>query len=50
MKSHTHYLKLFLPTERGFRNITHEVEDAIRTSGVQEGIVLVNITCEACTS
>lgn len=42
MKSHTHYLKLYLPTERGFRNITPEVEAAIRASGVQEGIVLVN--------
>jgi secondary thiamine-phosphate synthase enzyme len=42
MKSHTHYLKLYLPTERGFRNITQEVQDAIRASGVQEGIVLVN--------
>jgi len=42
MKSHTHYLKLFLPTERGFRNITQEVQGAINDSGVQEGIVLVN--------
>jgi secondary thiamine-phosphate synthase enzyme len=42
MKSHTHYLKLYLPTERGFRNITPDVDAAIRASGVQEGIVLVN--------
>jgi secondary thiamine-phosphate synthase enzyme len=42
MKSHTNYLTIHLPTERGFRNITSEVQDAIRASGVQEGIVLCN--------
>ena len=42
MKSHTHYLTLHIPTERGFRNITPEVEAVVRESGVQEGLVLVN--------
>ena len=42
MKSHTTYLTLRLPTERGFVNLTTRVQDAIRESGVQEGIVLVN--------
>ena len=42
MKSHTEYLKLYLPTERGFLNITQEVEDALRQSGIREGLVLVN--------
>lgn len=42
MKSHTRYLTLHLPSERGFVNITPQVQDAIRESGVQEGIVLVN--------
>jgi secondary thiamine-phosphate synthase enzyme len=42
MKSHTHYLTLNLPTKMGFQNITPDVEKAVRTSGVQEGLVLVN--------
>jgi len=42
MKSHTRYLTLHLPTERGFVNITPQVEEALRESGVQEGLVLVN--------
>jgi secondary thiamine-phosphate synthase enzyme len=42
MKSHTHYLKIHLPQERGFLNLTRQVEDAVRESGVQEGLVLVN--------
>jgi secondary thiamine-phosphate synthase enzyme len=42
MKSHTHYLKLNLPEERGFRNITRQVEEALRASGVREGLCLVN--------
>jgi secondary thiamine-phosphate synthase enzyme len=42
VKSHTHYLTLHLPTERGFRNITAEVEEQIRASGIQEGLCLVN--------
>jgi secondary thiamine-phosphate synthase enzyme len=42
MKSHTKYLTLHLHTERGFVNITPQVEEAIRASGVREGLVLVN--------
>lgn len=42
MKSHTHYLTLNLPTKMGFLNITGEVKQAIDTSGVREGLVLVN--------
>ena len=42
MKSQTKYLTLHLPTERGFVNITAEVEAAVRASGVQEGLCLVN--------
>lgn len=42
MKSHTHYLKIYIPKERGFQNITPEVEAAISESGVREGLVLVN--------
>jgi secondary thiamine-phosphate synthase enzyme len=42
MKSHTEYLTLNLPTKMGFENITPRVEDAVRKSGVQEGLVLVN--------
>lgn len=42
MKTHTDYLTLHLPRERGFVNITPQVEDAVRKSGVQEGLCLVN--------
>ncbi len=42
MKAHTVYLTLEMPTRRGFRNITPEVEEAVRASGVREGMVLVN--------
>ena len=42
MKSHTQYLTLHIPSERGFRNVTPQVEAAVRESGVQEGLVLVN--------
>jgi len=42
MKSHTKYLAFNLPTKMGFLNITSQVEEAVRKSGVMEGIVLVN--------
>ena len=42
MKSHTKYLTLTIPGKMTFVNITSEVADAIRASGVKEGIVLVN--------
>jgi hypothetical protein len=32
MKSSTHYLKIHLPQERGFRNITDEVEERARST------------------
>jgi secondary thiamine-phosphate synthase enzyme len=42
MKSHTEYLTFNLPERFGFVNITSQVEEAVRKSGVQEGLVLVN--------
>jgi secondary thiamine-phosphate synthase enzyme len=42
MKSRTEYLTFQLPTRVGFVNITPQVEEAVRKSGVTEGLVLVN--------
>ena len=42
MKSLTEYLTFEIPARMAFRNITAEVEAAVRRSGVAEGIVLVN--------
>lgn len=42
MKSHRKELWFEVPGRRGFVNITREVEDAVRESGVREGLVLVN--------
>jgi secondary thiamine-phosphate synthase enzyme len=42
MKSLTRYLTFHLPERVGFVNITADVEQAVRESGVQEGLVLVN--------
>ena len=42
MKSHTKYLTLNIPSKMAFRNITPDVAAAVRESGVQEGLVLVN--------
>ena len=42
MKSHRQELWFNIPARRGFVNITGEVAEAIRASGVQEGLVLVN--------
>jgi secondary thiamine-phosphate synthase enzyme len=42
MKSHTEYLTMNLPTQMGFENITSQVQAAVKKSGVQEGLVLVN--------
>jgi secondary thiamine-phosphate synthase enzyme len=42
MKWYTEYLSLFIPTETDFVNITHSVEEAVRKSGIQEGLCLVN--------
>jgi len=42
MKSYRKELWLNVPSRRGFINITPQVEDCLRESGVQEGMVLVN--------
>jgi secondary thiamine-phosphate synthase enzyme len=42
MKSHTAYLTMHLREKQGFENITPQVQQAVRDSGVQEGLVLVN--------
>ena len=42
MKSYRKELWFRVPERMGFLNITHEVEAAVRASGVQEGMVLVN--------
>jgi len=42
MKSFRHVLTLNIPERMGFRNITPEVERALRASGIQEGLCLVN--------
>jgi secondary thiamine-phosphate synthase enzyme len=42
MKSHTEYLTFTVPARMDFLRITDQVEDAVRKSGVREGMVLVN--------
>ena len=42
MKSFTEYLTFNLPERMAFVNITPQVEAAVRKSGVQEGLCLVN--------
>ena len=42
MKSFTEYLTFNIPSKMAFQNITPQVEDAVRKSGVVEGIVLCN--------
>ena len=42
MKSYRKELSFNLPSRRGFVNITHQVEEALHDSGIQEGLVLVN--------
>ena len=42
MKSHTSYLTFHLTGRVGFVNITPQVEEALRASGVKEGLCLVN--------
>ena len=42
MKSYTDYLTFNIPTKMGFVNITPQVEEAVRKSGVREGLVLCN--------
>ena len=42
MKSFTEYLTFAIPGRVGFVNITPRVAEAVRQSGVREGLVLVN--------
>lgn len=42
MKSYRKELHFNLPARRGLVNITDKVQEAVRESGVQEGLVLVN--------
>jgi secondary thiamine-phosphate synthase enzyme len=42
MKSYRKELWFNIPTRRAFVNITPEVEECVRESGVKEGLVLVN--------
>ncbi len=42
MKSYRQELWFNIPTRRAFVNITPQVEECVRESGVQEGLVLVN--------
>ena len=42
MKSHTEYLSFSISARMDFVNITSEVEEIVRKSGVQEGLVLCN--------
>jgi secondary thiamine-phosphate synthase enzyme len=42
MKSYRKELWFNIPARRGFVNITPQVEEALRESGIQEGLILVN--------
>jgi secondary thiamine-phosphate synthase enzyme len=42
MKSHTAYLTFHIPSRVGFVNITPDVADEVRKSGIREGLVLAN--------
>jgi secondary thiamine-phosphate synthase enzyme len=42
LKSRTEYLTFNIPARMGFVNITPQVAEVVRASGVQEGLVLVN--------
>jgi secondary thiamine-phosphate synthase enzyme len=42
MKSYRKELSFNIPSRRGFVNITPQVEEALRESGVREGLILVN--------
>ena len=42
MKSYRKELYFNIPTRRAFVNITRQVEEALRESGIKEGLVLVN--------
>src|SRR5260221_332659 len=42
MKSYRKELWFNIPSRRGFVNITSQVEEALRESGIKEGLILVN--------
>jgi len=42
MKSYRKELWFNIPTRRAFVNITREVEDCLKESGIQEGLILVS--------
>lgn len=42
MKTHTEYLTFKTKNKKEYINITSQVEDAVKKSGVKEGMVLVN--------
>lgn len=42
MKTHTKYLKIHTPRRKQFLNITSMVREAVKESGVREGLCLVN--------
>jgi secondary thiamine-phosphate synthase enzyme len=42
MKSHTEYLTFTVPARMDFVNVTAQVEAAVRKSGIQEGLCLIN--------
>ena len=42
MKSHTEYLTLNIPKRMGFVNLTPQVEEIVKKSGIKEGLVLCN--------
>ena len=42
MKSYRKELLFNVPTRRGFINITSQVEECLKESGIQEGIILCN--------
>ncbi len=44
MKSYRKELWFEVPARRGFLNITPQVEQCLRESGVKEGLCLVNAT------
>ena len=42
MKSYRQELWFEIPSRRGFRNITRDLEECVRNSGIQEGLLLCN--------
>ena len=42
MKSYRKELWFEVPTRRAFINITPQVEDCLRESGIKDGLVLIN--------